>query len=55
MAVRNGPAGDDGIAGRLSINLNGLAAPAGPFRIATTATLGTGPPYRVVLATRPLP
>ena len=48
-------AGDDGIAGRLSINLNGLAAPAGPFRTAITAVLGTGPPYRVVLATRPAP
>jgi hypothetical protein len=48
-------AGSDGISGRLSINLNGLAAPAGPFRSAITATLGSGPTYRVVLATRPEP
>lgn len=45
-------AGTDGIAGRLTINLNGLAAPAGPFHSAITATLGSGPVYRVVLATR---
>jgi len=45
-------AGDDGLAGTLGINLNGLAAPGGPFASAVTATLGAGPPYRVVLATR---
>jgi len=48
-------AGSDGIAGRLGINLNGLAAPAGGLRSAITATLGAGPTYRVVLATRPEP
>jgi hypothetical protein len=46
-------AATDGVAGRLHINLNGLEAPAGPFHSAITATLGTMPPYRVVLATRP--
>lgn len=45
-------ASGEGLAGGLGINLNGLAAPAGPFRSAITATLGAGPTYRVVLATR---
>jgi hypothetical protein len=47
-------AGDEGLAGaRLGINLNGLAAPAGPFLSAITTTVGQAAPYRVLLATRP--